>query len=154
MPAIFLCDRSFRFYEQLPIFVKFCTSVRMDACGKTTVQLGLLGEQRALDHLLQQGLQLRARNWRYRHWELDLVMEGPDFLRIVEVRMRTLPSRQLPIETITKKKQAHLIRAASAYVRRFGIQKEVVFDVVSVLVNGEEFIIEYFPEAFYPLGRM
>lgn len=45
-------------------------------------------EQRALRLLLQRGWRLRDRNWRCRWGELDLVLEKPNRLLVVEVKGR------------------------------------------------------------------
>jgi putative endonuclease len=45
-------------------------------------------EQRALRLLCSRGWQLRARNWRCRWGELDLLLEKPDRLLLVEVKGR------------------------------------------------------------------
>ena len=37
-------------------------------------KVGKRGEEEALDYLQQQGLELRERNWRSGHFEVDLIM--------------------------------------------------------------------------------
>ena len=123
----------------------------MMVAKRTTVEVGKEGEQCALEYLLLRGFRLQTRNWRYRKWELDLVMEDDRCIRIVEVRTRKEPAVVLPQDTVSKSKQDCLRKAAAAYVRRFAVQKEVVFDVVSVLIREDGTVsVTYFPEAFYP----
>ncbi|WP_445169645.1 YraN family protein [Mycolicibacterium sp. Dal123E01] len=56
----------------------------------TRNQLGALGEQLAVEHLLAQGLQILARNWRCRYGELDVIATAPDRTVVfVEVKTRT-----------------------------------------------------------------
>jgi Holliday junction resolvase-like predicted endonuclease len=43
-----------------------------------------------------------------------------------------------------------LIRAANAYINRMGNNKEVRFDIVSVVVSGKGNKIELIQNAFYP----
>ncbi len=120
-------------------------------CGRTTVVIGKEGEELALEYLLQRGLRLQTRNWRFGRWELDLVMEDDCCLRIVEVRSRKEPAAVSPQDTVSRHKQTCLRKAAAAYARCYCIQKEVVFDVVAVLMREDgTVLIEYFPEAFYP----
>lgn len=123
----------------------------MMVAKRTTVEVGKEGEQCALEYLLLRGFRLQTRNWRYRKWELDLVMEDDRCIRIVEVRTRKEPAVVLPQDTVSKSKRDCLRKAAAAYVRRFAVQKEVVFDVVSVLIREDgRMSVTYFPEAFYP----
>ena len=122
---------------------------------KNRQELGKRGEEIALEYLLQQGMKLLERNWRCGHKELDLIMEDGAFIRIVEVRTREYPSIMEPFESITVQKRNKVIAAAKGYMAQKGRflsgSREVVFDVVSVLFNGELFEIKYLREAFAPL---
>ncbi len=125
-----------------------------DKWFKNRQELGKRGEEVALEYLLQRGMKLLERNWRCGHKELDLVMEEEGFIRIVEVRTREYPSIVEPFESITVQKRSRVITAAKGYMAQKGkfLQggKEVVFDVVSVLFNGELFEVKYMREAFAP----
>ncbi len=112
---------------------------------------GKIGEDLALDYLLANGLKLRERNWRCGHLELDLIMEDDTFLHIVEVRSRTAPCMISPLESVNREKQRRLFRAASAYVIRHNITKEVIFDIVAITYEGAEHYIEYHKGALIPL---
>ena len=126
-----------------------------DKWFKNRQELGKRGEDVALEYLLQQGMRLLERIWRCGHKELDLVMEDGGFIRIVEVRTREYPSIMEPFESITVQKRNKVIAAAKGYMAQKGRflqgNKEVVFDVMSVLFNGELFEIKYLREAFAPL---
>ncbi len=119
-----------------------------DGCGR--LELGKKGEDVALRFLTGRGMRLVARNWRNSHKELDLVMDDGEFLRIVEVRSLSYPNNADPVETVDWYKRRLVIAAARGFVARNKISKEVVFDIVSVLFNGEIFKIEYVPAAFMP----
>lgn len=112
---------------------------------------GKRGEKIALQHLLRRGLRLRERNWRCGHLELDLVMEDDSRIHIIEVRSRTAPYLISPLESVDRTKQRKIIRAASAYVKRYRIRKEVVFDIVSITYFEDKYNIEYYEGAFFPL---
>lgn len=55
----------------------------------TRSELGALGEQLAVDHLIEQGLVILARNWRCRYGELDVVAEDPLARAVVFVEVKT-----------------------------------------------------------------
>ena len=117
-------------------------------------ELGKRGEDLALEYLLRRGMKLLARNWRRGHKELDLVMEDGDFIRVVEVKSRKWPSHTDPLESITAAKRKNIMAAARGFLgenRRLSGGKEVVFDVVSILFNGEMFKMEYIQDAFAPM---
>lgn len=115
-----------------------------------TALLGKKGEDVALNFLEGRGMRLVARNWRCSHKELDLIMDDGNFLRIVEVRSLSYPNDILPFETVGPVKRRMIIAAARSFVGVSGIDKEVVFDIVSVVFNGDIFTIGYIENAFAP----
>ncbi|MDD2420048.1 MAG: YraN family protein [Bacteroidia bacterium] len=120
-------------------------------------QKGRIAEEIALGFLIDRGLVLLDRNWRWGHRELDLVMKGgcsygkKDVLHIVEVRSLYEPCCQMPVETVDKKKRRMVISAASGYIKVHGIDFETRFDIVSVLFSTDgTYKLEYYPDAFSP----
>lgn len=126
-----------------------------DKWFKNRQELGKKGEDAALEYLLRRGMKLLERNWRSGHKEIDLIMEEEGFIRIVEVRTREYPSIMEPFESITVQKRNKVIAAARGYMAQKGRflcgSREVVFDIVSVIFNGDLFEIKYMREAFTPL---
>jgi len=116
-------------------------------------ETGRRGEEIALDWLKSRGFGLLDRNWRCGHKELDLVMESEDRVHIVEVKTLTPPLLIRPFEKVDGLKQSHLAAAARNYIARNHIRKEVQFDVVSVVLDGDSWELEYIPEAFIPIQR-
>lgn len=114
-------------------------------------ETGRIGEEMALDWLQSRGFRLRDRNWRTGHKELDLVMESPERVHIVEVKTLTPPLLRQPFERVDSLKQARLVAAARRYVAEQKVKKEVQFDVVSVVLDGSRSQVEYIPEAFFPI---
>lgn len=55
----------------------------------TRAELGALGEQLAVDHLLGQGWVILARNWRCRYGELDVIAAEPGARAVVFVEVKT-----------------------------------------------------------------
>lgn len=116
-----------------------------------TISQGRLAEDIALDWLLGQGMELKARNWRSGHLEIDLILESNEFLHIVEVKSLIAPYQIAPYEQVDRKKQRNLINAARRYIAKFRVEKEVRFDIVSIVFCGRKISLEYIPEAFYPI---
>ncbi len=113
-------------------------------------ELGKRGEDVALEFLLERGMVLVARNWRSGHREIDLIVEDADFIRIVEVRSLCYPNNVEPAETVDGQKRRWVLSAAKRFIARYMIVKEVAFDIVSVVFNGEIHKIEYIQNAFLP----
>lgn len=112
---------------------------------------GKRGEDVALVWLLARGFVLRERNWRWNHKEIDLIMESDRWLHIVEVKTLRAPAPIEPWEQVNWEKQRNLARAADHYVRLMHVEKEVHFDIVSVVEEDDGMRVEYIPEAFYAI---
>lgn len=94
---------------------------------------GRAAEQRALDYLTARGLRLRARNYRCRWGEIDLVMEAGDQVVFVEVRYRRHAGYGGPAGSVDRRKRRRLVRTASDYLARQRLSdRPARFDVIAV----------------------
>lgn len=95
---------------------------------------GAEAENRALAHLLSQGHQLLARNYRVPGGELDLITREGAVLVFTEVRQRRRPTFGSALESVTPRKAALLRRAALAYLVREHGRDDLAcrFDVVTI----------------------
>ena len=116
-------------------------------------ETGRRGEEIALAWLSDRGFRLLDRNWRSGHKELDLVMERADRVHVVEVKTLTPPLQIRPSEKVDAAKQARMVSAARHYIAARHVEKEVQFDVVSVVLDGARSEVEYIPEAFFPIWK-
>jgi putative endonuclease len=100
-------------------------------------QLGRIGEQMAVRHLEQAGLEILVRNWRCAmgevRGELDIVARERDVLVFCEVKTRRNQATGGPAAAVTPAKRAQLRRLATAYLALHpaGVA-EIRFDVVAV----------------------
>lgn len=89
------------------------------------------------------------RNWRGGGGEIDRIAWDGDTLCFVEVRARGRIDFGTPAETVDRRKQRRIVRAARAYLMAFAVWPMVRFDVVSVVVADEgEDEIELVKNAF------
>ena len=117
-----------------------------------TSRIGQAGEQMACDFLETQGHQILDRNWHTGHLELDIVSEASDGLHFVEVKARTAPVTTTVRDQVNTAKQKRISAAAGQYVNKKHMEgKEIFFDIVSVLFDGEETVVRYFPQAWIPM---
>lgn len=113
--------------------------------------LGRKGEELAVAHLRSLGIEILHTNWRFHHFEIDIVARDGNELVIVEVKSRGSNSYEHPLEAISNKKIRFLVNAADAYIAEHNIDQETRFDVVSIIFfNRTNFKLEYFKNAFYP----
>ena len=114
--------------------------------------LGKEGERMATEFLIKRGYIIRETNWKLNHLEIDIIaQEKGNRLHIVEVKTRSDDKDFDPLDAIDKKKIAHMIAAANAYVLTTGLDYDVQFDIIIIVgKTPEEFRLEYIPDAFYP----
>ena len=112
---------------------------------------GAWGEQLAIDLLLQEGLTVLERNWRYKRAEIDIIAKDHAILVFVEVKTRAYTDFGRPEEMVDKRKQRMMIDAAQAYMRAIGHEWEIRFDIIAVLGTPESLVeVKHFKDAFFP----
>src|SRR5690606_30910144 len=101
--------------------------------------------------LQERGFVLLARNWRYKHLEVDLIAKDGGVLVFVEVKALTSAEHGLPFEAVTWQKQQKLDRAANIYIRQNHYEGEIRFDIISIFANGTgNYNIRHIRDAFWP----
>lgn len=115
--------------------------------------LGAIGEELAANYLVKNGYRILSRNFTFGKYEVDIIAENKEFITFVEVKTRAEDPLDPPANAITRDKQKAIIWAAEGYIRRYRIDKESRFDVITVIQKGEEFEITHIPYAFYPSLR-
>ena len=110
----------------------------------TSKQAGDAAEDRALDHLVQAGLRLLARNYRTPGrggGEVDLVMREPDgTLVFVEVRRRAGAAFGGAVASVGRTKQRRIIFAARHYLMRLATPPPCRFDVIGIEAGRIEWL--------------
>ena len=129
--------------------------------------LGMWGEERATQHLVEQGWEVVARNWRVSDGEVDVIArrEEPwgdrmmERVIFVEVKTRVTGGRLSPERSVTRAKRERLVRLAKVWQRRYraGSEVGIRFDVIAVERSrrGEEVeVLRHYEGAFDALGRV
>ena len=117
-------------------------------------ELGALGEQIALEYLLELGYKILETNWVCGHKEVDIIAKDGDTIVFVEVKTRKTPYLVEQEATVDVFKQRQLIFAANSYITRFQYDLDARFDIIAIVVdNNNEKRIEHIIDAFYPSLR-
>ncbi|MBI4355840.1 MAG: YraN family protein [Candidatus Omnitrophica bacterium] len=106
------------------------TSSRQDA--------GQAGEALAAAFVRRLGWQILERNYRTRFGEVDLIARDGRVVAFVEVRAKGSGSFGTPAESVTARKQQHLIKSALVYLRALrdpGLQPR--FDLIAVALDEQ-----------------
>jgi len=109
---------------------------------------GKFGEKLAVEYLISHGYELLHTNWRSRRYEIDIVAKKNDMLIFCEVKYRSSNFFGDPESFVTKRKQQHIIKAATCYVGRVRWQGESRFDVISILEMRNTIKINHIENAY------
>lgn len=100
-------------------------------------ELGSSGEQLARVWLEAQGYEYLAQNVYSRQGELDLVMKEGKTLVFIEVKLRRSQRQGSPLESITPRKQQHLLQAARYYLLKQPHEGPIRFDVLGIQLQAD-----------------
>ena len=102
--------------------------------------LGLLKEELAAQHLINQGADILERNFYFRGGELDLIAKDGEYLCFVEVKYRKSTSFGFPEEAVTYTKQKKMLSGARYYLYKnhYPADTPCRFDIISIY--GEEIL--------------
>ncbi|NNE56369.1 MAG: endonuclease [Flavobacteriales bacterium] len=114
-------------------------------------ELGLLGENMAVDFLKKKGFDIQDRNWRFGKIEIDIIARLNGTTIIIEVKTRENSHAGEPWEFVTRKKQRRIITAAHEYVIQKELEGDTRFDIVSIVYNSKYQRVEHIEEAFFPM---
>lgn len=119
----------------------------------TAAWLGLKGrhyEAQALRYLKAQGLKLIRRNYRCTAGEIDLIMLDERTLIFVEVRFRGTEGFGTAVETVDRRKQQKILRAAQHYLlcNKIYDSHQCRFDVIGITKKNDAVEFSWLPNAF------
>jgi putative endonuclease len=100
---------------------------------------GAQAEVRAENYLVEQGLVKRAKNYRCKLGEIDLIMMHNDTLVFIEVRLRNHRQFANAAESVTISKQQKIIKTAQYYLQEHQLTDKVNcrFDVIAFSDKGD-----------------
>ncbi len=109
----------------------------------TNKSTGDEGEELAAVYLQKHGYTILERNYRFRHWEVDIIASKEKFLHFFEVKTRRSNRFGNPEESIGRDKMTCLKNVAEEYQYQHPTWKYIQFNVLAITMNyGEP--IEYF----------
>ncbi|MEW6468669.1 MAG: YraN family protein [Bacteroidota bacterium] len=113
---------------------------------------GSKGEKLARKYLEEKGYLVLETNWRSRKLEIDLIARCGDKLVVAEVKTRSTAFFGEPEEFVTRSKRQNLVKAAHAYLEENGLDLEVRFDIISVIISNGPPSVQHIEDAFYPVA--
>lgn len=111
-------------------------------------ELGRIGEDEACYYLVGKGYNLRDRNWRFGHLEIDIVAELFGEIIFVEVKSRSHNETDEAFRAVTLAKKQNLMAAAREYMKQNRLDGPCRFDIVTVVGRQVPFEITHYPFAY------
>lgn len=109
------------------------------------IEIGIKGEDLAAEWLQKKGYKITHRNWRHRHFEIDIIARRGATLHFIEVKTRTSQLYGGPELSVNWKKMLRLKRAAVCYLHVHPGHSWIQFDIVAItLKNKQPPLIELF----------
>lgn len=112
-------------------------------------ETGKEGEAEACAWLKKQGYRIIQTNWRWHHYELDIIATQGDDLVVIEVKTRAADFLIAPEKAVTKAKIKRIVSATDAYIRYKGLDADVRFDIILVIKEKNGHRIDHIEDAFY-----
>ena len=104
-------------------------------------EVGKEGERLALVYFTQNGYEILHQNWRFAHWEIDLIASKNNLLHFIEVKTRTSNKYGFPEDEVTSKKMKFLMQSADEYLHRHPHWQRIQYDILSIVLQPQ---IDYF----------
>lgn len=112
-------------------------------------QTGKSGEDIAATYLCNHGFTILERNWRHKHYEIDIIACKHNLLHIIEVKTRNSLDFGYPEESIGKAKMQFLKNAASAYQYLHRNWKYLEFDIIAITLEKDQIKEIFFIQDVY-----
>lgn len=101
------------------------------------LSVGKIGEALATAYLIKCGFRVIHQNWRYGHWEIDIIAEKENILHFIEVKTRRNTNYGYPEQSVNSKKLNVLAAAATEYQYQYPQWTDIQFDILSILLNQD-----------------
>lgn len=111
--------------------------------------LGQIGEDAAVDFLIEKGYEILERNYRFKKAEIDVIASFDNILIAVEVKTRSRIDLGLPQDFLKPSQIKRMVTAMDHYMDKNDREEEVRFDVIAIYIRGNKMELEHLEDAFY-----
>lgn len=111
--------------------------------------LGKVGEEKAIAHLISLGHVLLAANYRVGRDEVDVITSYGKFIVFTEVKTRSDNHYGQPEEFVDKRKRMAMKRVAEMYMSENHSDADIRFDIISIHHHNGELKVYHIQDAFF-----
>jgi putative endonuclease len=115
----------------------------------TKQNIGMQGEALAKAHCEQLGYEIMEENYRFGRHEIDLIALDGSLLIFIEVKTRSSTKYGYPEEAVSDAKIASIKTAAEEYMYQLSYEKEIRFDIISIILQNGNIELEHIKDAFF-----
>jgi putative endonuclease len=109
-------------------------------------EFGFAGEEMAAKWLHENGYEILHRNWRYKHYEIDILALKDNFLHIIEVKTRNHSPFGHPEDSVGKQKFKNLQRATDEFLFLHPWYNRIQYNILAITLfrnkDPEFFMLE------------
>lgn len=109
---------------------------------------GLWGEIYASRYLREKDYSLLAANFTARSGEIDIVAQYENTICFIEVKTRKEGSFFDPAYAVDSKKEQNVRSTAAAFMAATKMKNPIRFDIIEVIICGEQYKIRHIENAF------
>lgn len=110
-----------------------------------TVEIGKIGEEKAVEFLRKNRYKIIERNYRTKIGEIDIIARKNREIVFIEVKLRTSNKFGLPQESVNKKKIEKIEKISQIYLNSKKINLPYRFETLSIIKDGENLNFEIIP---------
>ena len=114
----------------------------------TNKTIGNKGENIASEYLIKNGFIIIKKNYRFGHYEIDLIAKRDSCLHFVEVKFRSNNSFGYPESFVSNDQKNRIKLAADEYIHKIDWTKNIMFDIISIEKCEDGCKILFFEDSF------
>lgn len=113
------------------------------------IRLGKMGEDLAVQYLIDKGHRILHRNYKYNKTEIDIISQSYETVVFTEVKTRTTLHFGYPEDAVTKSKKQKILNVLNYYIETFNITIEPRIDIIAITIVRNKVEIVHLEDAFY-----
>ncbi|MDE6423688.1 MAG: YraN family protein [Muribaculaceae bacterium] len=112
------------------------------------LEFGKFAENKAVEYYESKGYLIRARNWRFKKIEIDVIAQIGSEIVFIEVIARS-GRNTAPVDAVNFAKRRRMVYGADIYLRRLNGNYEYRYDIFALEGDMSNYRIEVYENAFY-----
>ena len=109
--------------------------------------LGDNAEDCACDFLLSNNFNILTRNYRYKHYEIDIIAQKDECIYFCEVKIRKNNDYGYPESFVSKQQQKRIKLAAEKFIFAHNWDGKIKFNIIAI--ESKNMMLTFFEDAFF-----